>query len=64
MSFLTAILVLAWLLIITSDLKPNTAHIPNQLPGQLVSTQIRTMGVAKSFLIHHIIDSVHHIPIL
>ena len=31
-----------WLLITsTSDLQPNTA-IANQLPGQLVSTQIRT----------------------
>ena len=32
------------IIIITSDLQPSTA-IANHLPGQLVSTQIRTIGV-------------------
>ena len=44
---LTAIFILfsTWLLTTsTSDLQPSTV-IANQLPGQLVSTQIRTIGV-------------------
>ena len=51
-----------WLIIIitsTSDLQPSTA-IAVQLPGQLVSSQIRTMGV-KKILIHYSIDSVQDI---
>ena len=43
----------------TSDLHPSTA-IANQLPGQLVSSQITTMAV-KLLLIHHSIDSVQDI---
>ena len=43
----------------TSDLQPSTA-IANQLPGQLVYTQITAMGV-KLLLIHHSIDSVRDI---
>ena len=37
------ILVSTWLLTSTSDLQPNMP-IANQLPGQLVSTHIRTRG--------------------
>ena len=43
---LTAIFILfsTWLLTSTCDLQPSTA-IANQLPGHLVSTQIRTIGL-------------------
>ena len=45
---LTAIFILlsTWLLTSTSDLQPSTA-IANQLPGHLVSTQIRTIGLNR-----------------
>ena len=48
------------IIIITSsgDLQPSTA-IANQLPGQLVSTQIRITG-HKLFYIHHSIDGIQH----
>ena len=62
MKFLTAIFILfsTWLLITSSsDLQPSTA-IANQLPDQLVSSQIRSKRV-KLFLIHHNIDSVQDI---
>ena len=45
-----------WLLI-TSDLQPSTA-IANQLPGHLVSTQIRTIGLnCFKFIIESIVPS-------
>ena len=42
----------------TSDLQPSTA-IVNQLPGQLVSIEIRTIG-CRLKLFHHCIDSAQH----
>ena len=39
----------------TSDLQPSTA-VANQLPGHLVSTQIRTIGL-NCFIFIHSIDS-------
>ena len=43
----------------TSDLQPSTA-IANQLPGQLVSTQIRTRGPnCFKFIIALIMDHKH-----
>ena len=62
--FLTAIFILlsTWLLIIittsTSDIQPSTA-IANQLPGHLVSTQIRNRG-PNCFKFPHSIDNAHH----
>ena len=48
-----------WLLITsTSDLQPSTV-IANQLPGQLVSTEIKTIGCMLK-LFHHCIDSAQH----
>ena len=62
MKFLTAIFILfsIWLYNYSiSDLQSSTA-IVNQLPGQLVSSQIRTIGV-KLYLTHHNIDSIQDI---
>ena len=51
-----------WLLI-TSDLQPSTA-IANQLPGHLVSTQIRTIGLnCFKFIIESIVSSTKIVQI-